>query len=123
MLGLAALAHGHEEFDGAVHRAAIGQDHGQEGDDQVQALGALLGPVLDLLGHGVQRALRAAFYHGAQRVGCGSRRSRRRRGGRLFSRFGRMGLEHGAQDGVGPVGGQALEACLPGLAVQVLKSS
>ena len=124
LLRLAVLPHGHEELDGAVHRAlAHAGGHGQEGDDEVQALVAVLRPVLDLLGHGREGALGAALDHGAHRVDglalllacrgwCCGRRGRGRR---------RCGFEHGTQDGVGPVGGQALEARLPGLQVQVLE--
>ena len=47
-----------------------------------------------------------------------------RAGGRgvfLFGRFGGGSFEHGADDGVGPVGGQALQAGLPGFGVEVLE--
>ena len=114
LLRLAALAHGHEEFDGTVHRAlAVGHRHGQKGHQQVQGFLTLMGPVLDLLGHGRERALGAAADDAAHGVDDGGRC--RRRCGR------RVHLQHRAQDGVGAVGRQALQACVPGLLVQALE--
>ena len=113
LLRLAALAHRHEEFNRPVHAGApVGAGHRQERDHDVQRLVAFLGPVLQLFGHRRQRALGTAFDDAAHRVGA----CRRRRDGRRL-----MGLQHRAQDGVGPVGGQAFQARVPGLPVQVLE--
>ncbi len=123
LLRFAALPHGHEELDRAVQRAAVAVGHGQEGDEQVERLAALLRPILHLLGDGRERALGAAFDHGAHRVRrCGGGHRRCRRGGRITGlRRGSRRLQHGPQDGVGPVGGQALEARAPGVQVEVLE--
>ena len=121
LLRFAALAHGHEELDGALDGTAIGALDRQEGDDEVEALLAFVRPVLDLLGHGVERALRPALDHLAHRILLVLLRGGLGLVGRLLFLLGRLGFQHGAQDGVGPVGGQTLEAGLPGLLVQVLE--
>ena len=120
LLRLAALAHRHEELDGAVHHArAIGIGHRQERDDDVQALLAFLRPVVHLLGHGREGALGAALDHGTHRVhGCGLGRSG---GALLVGHGGGVHFKHRAQDAVRTVRGQALEARAPGLKVQALE--
>ena len=111
LLRLAALAHRHEELDGTLgHAVTVGCGHGQKGDDEVQRLVALVGPVLHLLGHSGQRALGAAFDDGAHRVdGIQSRCDSSAR------------IQHRTQNVIGPVGRQPLEPCLPGLLVQTLE--
>ena len=81
---------------------------------------ALLRPVLDLLGHGVQAAFGPAFDDDAHRV---DRRGRLGLGLHLGLRLWprRRALQHRAQDAVGAVGGQTLQARVPGLQVEVLE--
>ena len=133
LLRLIVLPHRHEKLDGAIHRAlAHARRHGQERDDEVQALLPLLRPVLDFLCHRVQPAFGTAFNHHLHWIdgrhlsgghgGCclrhhGSGHRRRR------CRCSGCGLQHSTQNGVGAVGGQALEARLPGLQVEVFKVS
>ncbi|OQC14887.1 MAG: hypothetical protein BWX79_00778 [Alphaproteobacteria bacterium ADurb.Bin100] len=115
LLRLAALAHRHEEFDRTLDGArAFCRRNRQEGDDQVQRLVSLLRPVLDLLGHRRQGALGPAFDHRAHGIHHNDRRR-----GRIS--LGAAGLQHRAQNAVGPVGGQSLEPRPPGLRVQPLE--
>ena len=79
---------------------------------------ALLRPVVHLFCDGGQRTLGAAFDHATHRV----RHGWRWRGGhRRCCSVGWGYVQHRPQNGVGPVRGQAFEAGVPGLLVQILE--
>ncbi len=101
---------------------AVGPGQRQKGDDQVHPLVALVGPVFDFFSHRVERAFGAALDHAAHRV-RGRAIAARSRGcaGRCRGRCFWHGFQHRAQDAVGPVGGQPLEAGAPSLQVQVFE--
>ena len=123
LLAVRRLAARDEELDRALDGDVLAVDralHAQEVHGDVDGLLAFKGHVLDLGGDALQVAHRTRVELLAQRiVVVATRASRSGAGGRCGS--GRVHRQHGAQCGVGAVGGDALQTHAVGLQVQVGK--